>query len=867
MGSFEFEGRALPFEPGDTIASALYRDGVRTLSRSLKYHRRRGLYCGTGDCPNCLMTVDGKPAVHACATPCGDGMQVERAGGWPSAERDLMHLTDSLHRVMPVGFYYKTFVRPRFAWPVAERVIRRATGLGALPPTTSATRHVVRHEHVDTLVIGAGIAGLEAARDAASEGSVLVCDEGTVGHAIAPGPTLERLGKLRAEVTALPGVTLLEETTALGVYEGLHVPLVGDGELVHVHPSAVIVATGATEEHGIFPGNDLPGVMLGRAAAALGGIHGIPPGERAVVVVRTEEGVAHLHTLIDAGVRIAATAASTAFASRVPADGAGEVVLDGEVHEARGSSSLRSVVLHRDGKVKRFDCDLLVLSLGLTPRDGLARMALPSEAVRLVGDAAAQPILGPCGAGGTVCLCEDVSMHDLEQAWDEGFRNAEILKRYTTTTMGPCQGSMCARALSCFAAARSEEASIPAGAADVPAVAPRTTARPPARPVTLESLAAGVHEIVDKRTSLHELHVAAGARLDRSGGWLRPFSYGGWREEYRAVRERVSLMDVGTLGTFTIAGPDAGELVDRLFPCRTDDLAPGRTRYVLTLDEAGYVMDDGLLGRVDEHEWHLNSTSGGAARTDARLRNFADRFALDVHVLDRTAQWGAINVAGPYARDLLEQLTDDAVDAATIPYPGFADITVAGVGCRAIRAGFVGELAFELHHPRRRGPELWAALVDAGRTWDMRPHGLDALELLRLEKGHVYLGQDTMPDDTPGKLRMGWAVDLTKPWFVGKQALERMAELPPSRTLVGLEFSDGPVATAELRGEPLLRSDRVVGRVTSAERSPVLDRAIGLGWVRAIDGVFPDRLQTGSGAVATVVATPFYDPEGRRTRG
>ena len=165
-----------------------------------------------------------------------------------------------------------------------------------------------------------------------------------------------------------------------------------------------------------------------------------------------------------------------------------------------------------------------------------------------------------------VCLCEDVSTHDLEQAWDEGFRNAEILKRYTTTTMGPCQGAMCGAALSCFAASRTRRrgrrvarttARPPAPRTTARPPAPRTTARPPARPTTLETLAAGVHEIVDKRTSLHEVHVEAGARLDRSGGWLRPFTYGDWREEYRAVRERVSPMDVGTLGKFTIAGPDA----------------------------------------------------------------------------------------------------------------------------------------------------------------------------------------------------------------------------------------------------------------------------------------------------------------------
>jgi sarcosine oxidase subunit alpha len=249
------------------------------------------------------------------------------------------------------------------------------------------------------------------------------------------------------------------------------------------------------------------------------------------------------------------------------------------------------------------------------------------------------------------------------------------------------------------------------------------------------------------------------------------------------------------------------------------------------------------------------------------LRNFVDRFALDAHVLDRTAQWGAINVAGPHARDLLERLTDDAIDAVSLRYPGFADITVAGVPCRAIRTGFVGELAFELHHPRRRGPELWEALVDAGREWDLRPHGLDALELLRLEKGHVYLGQDTMPDDTPAKLGMSWAVDMTKAWFVGKRALQRMGERPMSRRHVGLEFAGGPANVARLRGEPLIVADSVVGRVTSAERSIALDRAIGLGWVREVDGGSPERLETGSGATAVVVPTPFYDPEGALTRG
>jgi len=859
VGSIRFEGRGVGFVEGDTVASALYRDGLRTFSRSLKYHRRRGLYCGTGDCPNCLMTVDGRPATRSCETPCTEGMTATREDGWPSTERDLLHVTDSLHRLMPVGFYYKTFIRPRFAWQVAEKVIRRSTGLGTLPQTLRADRKVVRNAHCDVLVVGAGSAGLEAALAAAAAGErVLLCDASTIGSAIAPGPSLGRVHALEAELRAMPEVTVLEGHAAIGVYEGIEVPLVSNDELVRVHPRRVVVATGATEIHPVFPGNDLPGIWLGRGAARMAGVHAVPPGEAAVVVAGTEEALEHIVTLQAAGVRIVAVAAPPALARRLP-DDVGEVVVDGVVESARGGKTLGSVVLRRGTQGKRFACDALVLSLGLAPRDALARMARPREPVELVGDAAGLDVTPANSHDGTVCLCEDVSIHDLEHAWGEGYRNVEILKRYTTATMGPCQGSMCARALSCFVRDR-------AGVA----VATRTTARPPARAVTLETLAAGVHELFDKRTSLHEVHLAAGARMDRSGGWLRPLTYGDWREEYRAVRERVSVMDVGTLGKFTVAGPDAATLIDRIFPCRTDDLAAGGTRYVLGLDEAGYVMDDGLLCAIGDGTFYLNSTSGGAGRTDKRLRDLADRMGLEVHVLDRTAQWGAINVAGPHARDLLARLTTDPIDATALPYPGHADITVAGVPCRAVRTGFVGELAFELHHPRSRGPELWDALVREGAAWELRPHGLDALELLRLEKGHVYLGQDTLPDDTPAKLGMAWAVAMDKEWFVGKRALERIAQLPLARRSVGLGFDGPPEDVAELRGAPLLVDGRVAGRVTSAEWSIVLDRAIGLGWIRASsEGEFPSAFDVAgdSRTRARVVPTPFYDPAGERLRG
>jgi sarcosine oxidase subunit alpha len=209
---------------------------------------------------------------------------------------------------------------------------------------------------------------------------------------------------------------------------------------------------------------------------------------------------------------------------------------------------------------------------------------------------------------------------------------------------------------------------------------------------------------------------------------------------------------------------------------------------------------------------------------------------------------------------LLATLSDDDLSRAALPYPGHADITVAGVRCRAISVGFVGELSFELHHPRSRSVELWDALLATGASWDIRPHGLDALDVLRLEKGHVYLAQDTMPDDHPAKLGLDWAVATHKEEFVGKRAIERMDRLPLERRLVGLRFDGAPQ-----RGHPLAVDDIIVGRITSCAVSDAAGGPVGLGWLRAVDGEFSNVLRAGD-VTATVSPMPFYDPEGVRLR-
>jgi sarcosine oxidase subunit alpha len=664
---------------------------------------------------------------------------------------------------------------------------------------------------------------------------------------VPPGPTQERIDALLAAVRARESVTLLERAAVVGIYEGPLVPVNGEDFLHLVLPRRVVIATGVVEHHGVFPGSDLPGVWLGRGAARLAGVHGLSPGHRVVFAGEVGE---TLDALRAAGV---------------------EPVCVDEVRAARGRKRLRSVVAGG----RRIRCDVLVLSLGLVPRDGLVRQAagLPVAGAGEVvapgcslaeaeesGRAAAladtsrglTPGRVPAARGGFVCLCEDVEARDLAIAWEEGFRSTELLKRYTTATMGPCQGALCEAHLRAFVAERD---------GDSWASGP-TTARPPARPIRLEDAAAGIHFAVEQRTALHERHLQLGARMEWTGAWKRPETYGDVLAEYWAVRRDVSVMDVSTLGKLLVAGRDATAFLDRLYPCRVADLEEGRIRYSLLLNEAGYVIDDGVVCPLGPGRYYVTFTTGGAEQAEAWLRDWAETWGHDVHVVNQTHALGAINVAGPKARELLALLSDDHLTNEAFPYLRHRRVTVVGVPCHALRLGFTGELGYELHHPRSESRRLWEALLEAGADLGLVPHGLEALRLLRLEKGHLLVGQDTDFDSTPAKLGMPWAARMDKPDFVGKGALERIAALPLELRLAGIRF-EGEEAPPE--GTPLFAEGRHVGHLTSSRLSPALGFGVALGWLRRIDGAFPERVTAG-GVAGQVVPTPFYDPVGAKLR-
>jgi sarcosine oxidase, subunit alpha len=418
--------------------------------------------------------------------------------------------------------------------------------------------------------------------------------------------------------------------------------------------------------------------------------------------------------------------------------------------------------------------------------------------------------------------------------------------------MGPCQGILCHRHLRAFVGAAAGQS----GWGDGP-----TTARPPSRGITLQEVAAGVGHVPYQETALHDRHLALGATMEPAGVWRRPKHYGDVVNEYWAVRRGVSVMDVGTLGKFLVAGVDATEFLERLYPCHVGDLEPGQLRYGLLLGEHGYVVDDGVICALGDGRWYVTFTSAGASAAEASLRDWIETWGLDVHLVDLTAARGAINVAGPQSRALLQRLSGDPLDKESFPYLRHREITVAGVACRAIRLGFVGELSYELHHPSTQSRVLWDTLLEAGSDLGATPHGLDALRLLRLEKGHIIVGQDTDFDATPAKLNMDWATKLEKAAFVGKRGIERSAASEMQRKLVAVAF-DGD---APPEGAPLMARGRLVGHLSSSGYSHVLGHGVALGWVSRVDGVFPSALEA-DGVVGTVVETAFYDPEGVRTR-
>ena len=237
--------------------------------------------------------------------------------------------------------------------------------------------------------------------------------------------------------------------------------------------------------------------------------------------------------------------------------------------------------------------------------------------------------------------------------WARGFNELELVKRASLAGTGTCQGAVCLPHVRAWIAAKTGEAPAP------------FTARPASRQITLGEAAADFQIDAFRRTALHDEHVAMGARMDRFGGWWRPWHYGDHLAEYRAVRTAVSLGDVSTLGKFVVAGPDAVEFLQRLYPTDVSTIRNGRSRYALLLNERGHVIDDGMICREADDRFVLTFTTGGAGNAEMWMRDWIETWGLNVLLLDRTMSLAAINVTGPRAAELLARVGLDR--AAALP--------------------------------------------------------------------------------------------------------------------------------------------------------------------------------------------------------
>jgi heterotetrameric sarcosine oxidase alpha subunit len=563
-----------------------------------------------------------------------------------------------------------------------------------------------------------------------------------------------------------------------------------------------VLAAGAIERPLVFSGNDTPGVMLAGAARAYVNRWAALPGRRAVVATAGADGWRTVADLQAAGIEVAAVVDQNPDAAP---RGDMRVFGGGHIAGTHGGKALTAVdVIDALGQRHHIQADLLAMAGGWSPTvaltchlggrpdwnpdlhafvpgilppgmavagsaagrtaladvlaDGAAQGAAAAVACGLAPSTAPAPAAEPSVAGAApvwlmpagrakafVDFQHDVTASDISLAHREGFRSVEHLKRYTTLGMATDQGKLGnVNGLAIMAALTG---------AGIPATG-TTMFRAPYTPVTIGALAG--HSIgrdmrPTRLTPSHDWATEQGAEFMEAGAWIRaawfPQKGEDWlaacTREVVAVRAKAGVCDVSTLGKIELTGPDVGAFLDRLYVNTLSTLKSGRVRYGLMLREDGIVFDDGTVARLEQDRWLMTTTTAQAGPVMAHME-FCSQVLwpdLDVQFTSVTDQWAQFSLAGPRARDVLGAVANGDVSDAAMPYMGCALMQAVGVRARVFRISFSGELAYEIAVPARHGDALIRAIMSAGAPHGLVPYGVEALSVMRIEKGHPAGGE------------------------------------------------------------------------------------------------------------------------------
>jgi sarcosine oxidase subunit alpha len=704
-----------------------------------------------------------------------------------------------------------------------------------------------------------------------------------------------------------------------------------------IRARAIIAAAGAFERPMIFPDNDRPGVMLAGAAEKYAHAFGVACGRRVAIAANSDSAYRVADSLRSAGVNVVAIvdrrSPSDTDTNDLDSMAGLHMFQEAAIVSVAGRGAVRGCVVRaaaagRGGE--HLECDAILSAGGHAPAVHLhsqagGRLRWIAESAMFVPDGGAPGLssVGACagvftrqaafehaarvgeavargrsapeapvgGAGRSLAetrharaagkqfvdLQNDVTTRDIGLAARENYRSVEHLKRYTTTGMGTDQGKTSnVNALVLMGELTGRE----------PDEVGTTKFRPPFAPVTLGLLAGrrrGMLYRPLKRLPDEAWHRARGALFEQFGNWYRPAAYplagetleAAALREAGAVRRSAGLLDGSPLGKLEIYGPDAAAFLDLMYVGTLSNLALGQARYGVLLNENGIVMDDGIVARLAEQHFWVNTTSAGVERTTAAFEEWlqCEYPKFKVLITPVSSRWANATVAGPKAWQWLEAVGMPAQFAPR----NMAHMTLRtgiwnGIPVRVLRASFSGELGYEINVPANSFRSVLARLWARAEQFAAVPYGIEALEIMRTEKGFIHIGTDTDGTTLPGDIGFARAVERKSANFVGRRSLLRPAAQDPGRLqLVSLSPVDGrtrlPVGGQIAAAPPPTRTE---GHVTSSYVSPELGKPVALGMLsrgfeRVGEKVTVHHL--GAAIEAFVLRGAFIDPQSERLHG